>query len=112
MAPPGARRPRDSVSQRAVVPGRRKAVLLVHALARGAVVRPRPGPSPAPLDAVRHLVDAAAPGEPAPARQRPMASLERVVWVIDLFEQQAHRRQQAHRQQQQARRSSGIRLSS
>jgi phytoene synthase len=107
-----ARRGGDSVSQRAVVPGRRKAVLLVRALARGAISRPRPGPSPDPLDAVRHLVEAAAIGEAPVLRQRPMASLERAVWVIDLFERQAHRRQQAHRQQRQARHGSGVRLSS
>lgn len=100
-----ARRGCDSVSQRAVVPGRRKAVLLVRALARGATTRPRPGPSPAPLNAVRHLIEAAEARDPGTTVRRPMASLERAVWVIDLFERQAHRRQQA-------RRRPGVRLSS
>ncbi len=99
------RRGCDSVSQRAVVPGRRKAALLARALAEGAVARRRPGAGSPPLDAVRYLVDAAAHGaapHAAALRTPPDAAARhgapsfafarRAVWVIELCEQQEHRR--------------------
>ncbi len=99
------RRGCDSVSQRAVVPGRRKAALLARALAQGAVARRRPGAALPPLEAVRHLVDAAARTDAPPpvalrtapdaGAQRGVPSLafaRRAVWVIELCEQQEHRR--------------------
>ncbi len=99
------RRGCDSVSQRAVVPGRRKAALLARALAEGAVARRRPGAASPPLDAVRYLVEAVVhtDGPPAAAlRVVPdpgarhgapsFAFARRAVWVIELCEQQEHRR--------------------
>ena len=89
-----ARRGGDSVSQRAVVPGSRKAWLLLRA------VLDRPGkgvgrPAPA-LPATRHLVDAA-------LRSRPLCIGAKRSWwqpgahtlqMIDLFERVEQRRQQ------------------
>jgi phytoene synthase len=99
------RRGCDSVSQRAVVPGRRKAMLLARALAQGALARRRGGAALPALDAVRHLVEAAARTElsagtaprtaPDAATRREKRSFgfaRRTVWVIELCEQQAHRR--------------------
>jgi phytoene synthase len=87
------RRGCDSVSQRAVVPGRRKAALLAQALAAGALARPPSGPAQPALPAVRHLVDAAADAiQSAPEGVAPalgMNSIERVVWVIELLERRA-----------------------
>jgi hypothetical protein len=79
----------DSVSRRAVVPRRRKAKLLAHALFSPAA--PEPKVAPPPLDAVRFLVDALRPepqmvwlGANTPAM--PWWSFgERVGWAIELF---------------------------
>ncbi|HMS81470.1 MAG TPA: squalene/phytoene synthase family protein, partial [Burkholderiaceae bacterium] len=98
------RRGCDSVSQRAVVSGPRKAALLARALAEGAVARGDARAELPPLDAVRWLVDAAVRGgpgrgdaEPRPAAAgrlvgAPLRFGRRAVWVVELCEQQAHRR--------------------
>jgi len=91
-----ARRGCDSVTQRAVVPRRRKAVLLVRALATGALA-PRPTGKALPaLDAVRYLVQAATHAD-APAGQDAADDLprggERTVRVIELLERRAMRTQ-------------------
>lgn len=88
------RRGCDAVSQRAVVPRRRKAVLLVKALASGALA-PRPTGAALPaLDAVRYLVEAATRHASSLA---PPADLTRdgrhTVHVIELLERQAMRTQ-------------------
>jgi phytoene synthase len=91
-----ARRGCDSVSQRAVVPRRRKAVLLLQALATGALA-PRPSGKALPvLDAVRYLVQAATRANPvatAASRDEPTLGSERTVRVIELLERQAMRAQ-------------------
>jgi phytoene synthase len=91
-----ARRGCDSVSQRAVVPRGRKAVLLLQALATGALA-PRPSGKALPvLDAVRYLVQAATraePGAPAASSDEDMPGGERTVRVIELLERQAMRAQ-------------------
>lgn len=76
------RRGCDSVSQRAVVPGHRKAGLLLRAVltvAPAAAARPEP-----PLPATRFLVDAALAASPAPRPAR--GAYQRALWVLDLFE--------------------------
>lgn len=87
-----ARRGLDSVSQRAVVAPARKLRVLVAAVAE----RPRAasGAAPAPLEATRFLVDAAADGSP-PAREAPAVwdLAGRAVRLIDLCELAAQRRQ-------------------
>jgi phytoene synthase len=89
-----ARRGFDSVSQRAVVPGSRKAALLLRAFAAAALPASRAGASDAPLDANRYLIDAVAAGERAGAAVRAQsAGNGRVAWMIELFERQAERRQ-------------------
>jgi phytoene synthase len=91
-----ARRGFDSVSQRAVVPGSRKAALLARAFAAAALpgARPATATADAPLDANRYLIDAVAAGERASGAGRaPRPETGRVVWMIELFERQAHRRQ-------------------
>ncbi|MCA3180749.1 MAG: phytoene/squalene synthase family protein [Burkholderiaceae bacterium] len=104
------RRGCDSVSQRAVVSGRRKLALLARALAEGVVARPGAGAGLPPLDAVGYLVDAVVRTDappPAPALRvvpdaaaRPgtpsFAFAKRAVWVIELCEQQAQRRLGRH----------------
>lgn len=91
-----ARHGGDSVSRRAVVPGRRKARLLVRAvLARPQACRGEPPPA---LDANRPLVDAALRSRPRPFRARarfhPWWRLgARAMWMLDLFERVEHRRQ-------------------
>ena len=80
-----ARRGLDSVAQRARVPARRKAWLLLRALAQ---LAPAPAPQPLPaLPANRFLVDAAvAMAPPAVATQPARRSVaERVVWTAELF---------------------------
>jgi phytoene synthase len=85
------RRGLDSVSQRAVVAGTRKAALLASALATtaGTAVRdPRSSGAP-PLEEARFLVDAVALAARAPATADGSGWRrveDRVVWVIDLFE--------------------------
>lgn len=88
-----ARRGADSVSQRAVVPGSRKAWLLLRAV----LDRPRAGEgrSAPALPATRHLVDAALRSRPVLAAPmhpwwQPGA---RALWMIDLFERLEQRRQ-------------------
>ncbi|RYF32563.1 MAG: phytoene/squalene synthase family protein, partial [Comamonadaceae bacterium] len=80
----------NSVASRAVVPGSRKAVLLLKALT---TLRPsRAGSSAQPLEANRFLVDAvllptqeeALPGKRKGDGRR--STTDRLVWVIDLFE--------------------------
>jgi 15-cis-phytoene synthase len=91
-----ARRGCDSVSQRAVVPRSRKAVLLLQALATGALA-PRPSGKALPvLDAVRYLVQAATraePDAPSASSDEGMPVGERTVRVIELLERQAMRAQ-------------------
>jgi phytoene synthase len=91
-----ARRGCDSVSQRAVVPRSRKAVLLLQALATGALA-PRPSGKALPvLDAVRYLVQAATRADPvAPdaSSDEDTPGSERTVRVIELLERQAMRAQ-------------------
>jgi phytoene synthase len=91
-----ARRGCDSVSQRAVVPRRRKAVLLLQALATGALA-PRPSGKALPvLDAVRYLVQAATRADPvalAASSDEDAPGSERTVRVIELLERQAMRAQ-------------------
>jgi phytoene synthase len=81
------RRGLDSVSQRAVVSGQRKLALLARAT-RAILIAPGAGADvPAPLPAIRCLVDAAAQGpwlDWRLARNFP----ERVDWVLELFERQ------------------------
>jgi phytoene synthase len=87
-----ARRGGDSVTQRAVVPGRRKAWLLLRAL----VSRPGPGEWLPALPATRYLVDSALLSQPAPARALPLPwwrPAQRVAGIIDLFEKVERRRQ-------------------
>lgn len=90
----------DSVQQRAVVPRQRKLALLARA-AGAVVVLPADGRwTPAPLPAIRYLVDAAAatalPATAPPSAQagpqvKPRSLDERVGWVIELFERQRER---------------------
>jgi len=77
-----ARRGHDSVTGRAVVPGRRKLWLLALAYATAPV--PRRGGAMPPLPETRYLVDAAALPEPAAAAPRPTYG-ERIAWVAELF---------------------------
>ena len=87
----------DSVSRRACVSSQRKLGLMAVAFGAAAVspARRRPGDDlePAPLPAIRYLVEAAAvppiPGDEQPhARRgvRPARFDERVLWTIGLFE--------------------------
>lgn len=71
------RRGLDSVSARAVVPRRRKALLLARALVALAPSARAAGAPPLP--ATRFLVDAA-------ATARPPLPLDKAAWVIELFE--------------------------
>jgi phytoene synthase len=97
------RRGGDSVTQRTVVPGSRKLRLLAGALVSGAWTRRGRGHALPPLDAVRWLVEAAVLHDPTLASTRsaaqprtdvpPLNAATRVVWVIELCEQQAVRRQ-------------------
>jgi phytoene synthase len=85
----------DSVSQRAVVPRRRKAQLLSRMLiARSTTC----GLDVAPLPQARFLVDAVAASRPAPSDAalrsiRWWSPADRVVWVVDLFAQLERREQ-------------------
>jgi phytoene synthase len=75
----------DCVAGRAVVPGRRKTVLLMRATALS-LLPPAPADAPA-LPAVRYLVDAAAQTRRPEPRRLPLLrrAEERVVWVMELF---------------------------
>jgi phytoene synthase len=89
-----ARRGFDSVSQRAVVPGTRKAALLARAFAAAALPASRAGIAEAPLEANRYLIDAVAAGERMSGAGRPaLSETGRIGWMIELFERQAERRQ-------------------
>ncbi len=78
----------DSVSRRAVVPGRRKLGLALGALG-AALVAPAPAVDDlAPLAAIRYLVEAATAHVHEPA---PRGFYQRTVWVIELFERVAER---------------------
>jgi phytoene synthase len=104
-----ARRGGDSVTQRAVVPGRRKALLLLRALLN------RPARAVASVDALeatRYLVDAARCSNPpssADGHDRPWwRPVARAAWTIDLFERVELRRL-AERERDQALRHAGLR---
>jgi phytoene synthase len=87
----------DSVARRAVVPGARKARLLVRAIAASAGAARRK--SLPPLAETRFLVEAgaAAPAHPTgPAAIAWWNLYDRIVWVIDLFER-LERRERALR---------------
>jgi phytoene synthase len=75
----------DSVTRRAVVPSRRKAVLLARSL--GALLMPRPPVGAPPLEATRYLVEAIAAAPLPRLRYRaPARSFdERIAWLVDLF---------------------------
>lgn len=87
-----ARRGLDSVSQRAVVPGPRKALLLARALVS---LNPAPARQAAPaLAATQYLVDAVGPLTPhAPRRPARWNVKQRALWLIDLFERLERREQ-------------------
>jgi phytoene synthase len=84
-----ARRGGNSITSRAVVPARRKAALLGHAVAR-AVLPPR-WSAVEPLAQARFLIAAvaAAPPPPRPPARPSGMGREQVVWVLDLFERLA-----------------------
>jgi phytoene synthase len=89
-----ARRGFDSVSQRAVVPGSRKAALLARAFAVAALPAGRPAGADAPLAANRYLIEAVTREERDPdASYAGRAVTERMAWMLELFERQAQRRQ-------------------
>lgn len=94
----------DSVSQRAVVPDSRKLLLLARAFAASAIPVARADAAAPPLAATRYLVEAvtrAEPGvadAPVPCAPPGRALNDRMGWMIELFERQAHRRQE-HRHQ-------------
>jgi 15-cis-phytoene synthase len=92
-----ARQGGDSVSRRAVVPGRRKARLLVRAVFTRARRGSQP-PAPA-LPANRHLVEAALRSRPPrPRAFHPWWRVDaRALWMIDLFERVEQRRQDQRR---------------
>jgi len=85
----------DSVSRRAVVPGRRKAALIARAAVAWVAPPPRATTEPAALPAVQFLVDAAlsdagpagAPASRAPPRPAvPRRSFEeKAIWATDLL---------------------------
>jgi len=80
-----ARRGYDSVSQRAVVPWRRKARLLLDAVLEAGFGRPQC--SEAPLNECLFLLDSVAePAESRTPRARRLGVQDRVVWVAQLFE--------------------------
>jgi phytoene synthase len=78
----------DPVSRRAVVPAARKLVLLTQAWwLAGRTRAPEARHAPAPLPAIRYLIDHcddASAAAVVPALARPVR--ERVVWMIELFE--------------------------
>jgi phytoene synthase len=97
------RRQLDSVSQRAVVPGRRKAQLILHAALDTA--RPRSAVHAPPLPETRFLVDAAAADMPARPARVPLRWGEtaerfdrRVEWMVNLFDRLEREQREAHRQ--------------
>ena len=73
----------DSVARRAVVPGRRKAWLMLGSL-RAALWSAGGGAALPPLPATRFLVDAVATTLP-PARPTPGTLGERIAWAAELF---------------------------
>ncbi len=83
-----ARNGYDSVTTRAVVPGRRKAVVLAQAVLRGCA--PGQADTAASLPACRALVQAAS----IQPRRAPRRSFDdRAAWLLDLFERLDDRRQ-------------------
>jgi phytoene synthase len=80
-----ARNDHDSVSRRAVVPGRRKLALLAASVARSVAV-PATNAAP-PLPEARFLVEAVAAAPPPPRRAaRQTRGVDaRAAWVLDLF---------------------------
>ncbi len=95
------RRGCDSVSQRAVVSGPRKAALLARAFAAAAMPVAHPDAAAPPLAATRYLVDAVTRTEPvaddgtvpSPSGPHGRTLNDRMAWMIELFERQEHRRQ-------------------
>lgn len=84
----------NPVSRRAVVPGRRKAWLLLRACVGGS---PRTVSQPRALDATAYLVAhcmQASAGAPRTGSRPPLPWRERAVWMIELFERQAQLRRQ------------------
>lgn len=85
----------ESVTRRARVSPGRKAGLLARSVA--AAVRPGPSASAPPLDATRALVEAVAAAPfPQTGRMRRHGFDDRIIWLIDLFEQ-LEQRQAARR---------------
>jgi phytoene synthase len=90
----------DSVTRRAVVPGRRKLELAMVALGSTLGGITPGGPALAtqlhapPLNATRYLVDAVTPFPVRPAPV-PKTADERVGWIIDLFADMDRRREEA-----------------
>jgi phytoene synthase len=72
----------DSVTRRAVVPGRRKLALVARSLAAAAL--PPPLDRAPPLAATKFLVDCVGPA-PRRATAAELRYADRVAWVIDLF---------------------------
>jgi len=88
---------RDSVSQRAFVPGRRKAQLLVQAVTTS-LSRRSYEVAASWLEETRFIVDAvkAAPRPHRPtAARRPQRDVPRAVWLIELFERLERREREA-----------------
>lgn len=105
----------DSISRRAVVSKQRKLALIARAFAAAVQAPATSGPAPAPLGAIRYLVDAAHAAAPvvtpatAEVRTRAPVSAndesllptrdssfyERTIWVIELCERAGERRRLA-----------------
>jgi phytoene synthase len=89
----------DSVSRRAVVPSRRKLVLMLRACS-AALRTPASGhPPSAPLPAITYLVEAsvqAARRRTGASRRRDRSFDERTEWVLELFERRWHQDRASH----------------
>lgn len=87
------RRGCDSITGRAVVPRRRKAALLLRALASGALAGRPSGAAPPALPAVRYLVEATVRAQRAVAGPAPSDAASATVRVIEALERRAQRQQ-------------------